>query len=204
MVGMAWLRRTISWHRRKLAALLTALGMFALVSHLSGASSAAEASGQVVVTTAHLAAGAPITSSDVSLHSLPASAIPADALTLMEDVVGHSAAVELSPHTTLQAGLLVSGAPAAAGRSLVPITVHDSQLREILSPGLRIALVSAGPDVPGILTDDAVVHTLPSPVETSFVSSTQAALVLVDVPADLAAEVAVLGQSGQLSVFLTG
>ncbi|MEO7588243.1 MAG: SAF domain-containing protein [Arachnia sp.] len=199
---MAWIIRTISWHRRKIAALLTALGMLALVSHLSGA---AEASAHVVVTTAHVPAGAPITAADVALLALPASAIPSDALKSTDEVVGRSAAVALSPHTIVQPGLLVSGAPASTGHSLVPITVPDSQLREILSPGLRIALVAAGPEAPGVLTRDAVVHSLPSPAaSSSFVSSGRAALVLVEVPSDLAADVAVLGQSGQLSVFLTG
>lgn len=201
MAGMTWITRTISWHRRKIAAILTALGMFALVSNLSGA---AEATGEVVVATAGVSAGAPISASDVALAAVPQRLIPAGALTNLADVVGRSAAVTLSAHTVVQPGLLVSGAPPPKGRSLVPITVHDAQLREILTPGLRVALVSAVADVPGIVTDSAVIHTMPQVVATSLVTTGQAALVLVEVPSQIAPEVSVLGQSGQLSIFLTG
>lgn len=201
MAGMTWIIRTISWHRRKIAAILTALGMFALVSHLSGAT---EATGQVVVTTGEVSAGAPISVSDVALEAVPQDLIPTGAVTDLAAVVGHSAAVALSPRTLVQRGLLVSGSPPSKGRSLVPITVNDDQLREMLTPGLKVALVSAVADVPGIVTEDAVVHTLPQVLSTSFVTPGQAALVLVEVPSRLAPEVSVLGQSGQLSIFLTG
>ena len=201
MAGMTWVLRTISWHRRKIAALLTALGMFALVSHLSGA---ADASDQVVVITGGVTAGEPISISDVSLVSQPREAIPAGAFSDLAAVVGRSAAVALSAHTIVQPGLLVSGAPPPPGRSLVPITVNDAQLREMLAPGMRIALVSAVADVPGIVTQDAVIHTMPRMVSTSLVTAGQTSLVLVDVPTRLAPEVSVLGQSGQLTIFLTG
>lgn len=198
---MAWLIRTISWHRRVVAALLAALGMFALVTHLSGNDGA---SGHVVVTTRAVSAGSSITSGDVTLHAIPQHLIPAGASDDLADVVGRSAAVSLSDRTVVQPGLLVSGEPPEQGRSLVPITVHDQQLRQMLSPGLRVSLVSARGEVPATVTQDAVVHAMPQLVETSLMSSGQAALVLVDVPSGLAPEVSVLGQSGQLTVFLNG
>lgn len=201
MSGMTWLTRTISWHRRKIAAALAALGALTLLSHFSGTTEAVE---QVVVTTGSVSAGAPISTSDVTVQAIPQHLIPAGALTNLTDVVGHNAAVTLADHTVMQPGLLVSGAPPPKGRSLVPITVHDAQLREMLAPGLKVALVSALGDVPGIVTGDAVVHTMPQTTSTSLVTTGQAALVLVEVPSQLAPEVSVLGQSGQLSVFLTG
>lgn len=201
MVGMTWLIRTINWHRRKIAALLAALGMLALMSHLSGD---AGGTGQVVVTTGSVTAGASIAASDVALQNMPHQFIPAGALTDPADIVGLSAAVPLSGDTVIQPGLLVSGAPPPKGRSLVPITVNDGQLRELLAPGLKVALVSSRGDVPGIVTADAVVHTMPQLAATAFATTGQAALVLVEVPSQLAPEVSVLGQSGQLSVFLTG
>lgn len=201
MAGMTWLIRTISWHRRKIAAILTALGTFALVSHLSGA---AEVTGEAVVITGGVSAGDPIAASDVEVKALPHPLIPTDALTELEDVVGSSAAVTLMAQTVMQPGLLVSGEPPPKGRSLVPITVNDAQLREILAPGLKVALVSATGEVPGIVTEDAVIHAMPQMVATSLVTTGQASLVLVEVSTQLAPDVAVLGQSGQLSVFLTG
>lgn len=201
MAGMTWITRIFSWHRRTIAAILAGLGALALVSQLSGTS---EAVAQVVVTTTSVDAGAPITTSDVGLQYLPRSAIPADAITRLGDAVGRPAAVSLSKRTIVQPGVLVSGFSADGGRALVPITMPDGQLREMLSPGLRIALVSAGGDAPGILTDDAVVHSLPPVAATSLGASNQSALVLVEVASSLAPEVSALGQSGQLSFFLTG
>ena len=201
MPGMTWFLRTISWHRRKIAALLAALGAFALLSHFSGGE---EPTSQVVSITRAVNAGNTLTASDVALTPVPTSLVPADALTDPGKVVGRSAAVALNAKTVLQPGLLVTGASPAEGRSLVPVTVHDAQLREILTPGLRIALVSSLGDVPGIVTDDAVVHTLPQVASSSIVTSGQAALILVEVPTGSAPEVSILGQSGQLSIFLNG
>lgn len=201
MMGMTWLLRTINWHRRKIAALLAFAGMLALLPHFSGADGP---TGQVVATTDSMLAGAPISVSDVALRSMPDQFIPDGALTNLADVVGLGAAVPLAKDTIIQQGLLVSGAPPPQGRSLVPITVTDGQLRELLTPGLKVALVSSGGDVPGIVTADAVVHTMPEVATSTFSSTGQSALVLVEVPSQLAPEVSVLGQSGQLSVFLTG
>lgn len=201
MPGMTWFLRTISWHRRKIAALLAALGTFVLLTHFSGSD---EPTAQVVTVTRAVSAGDTLTSSDVTLTDVPAALVPAAALTDDGEVAGRTAAVALTAHTVVQPALLVSGEPPPPGRSLVPITVNNAQLREILTPGLRIALVSSLGDVPGIVTDDAVVHTLPQVVASSIVATGQSALILVEVPTVLAPEVSILGQSGQLNIFLSG
>ncbi len=198
---MTWFFRSISWHRRKIAAVLAALGAFALLTHFSGT---AEPSGEVVVVSRDVSAGAALTAGDVSVAAVPEALIPTDALTDPAEAVGSSAAVALTTHTIVQPALLVSGEPPPEGRALVPITVQDAQLREILSPGLRVALVSSMGDVPGIVTDDAVIHTMPQVASSSLVTTSQAALVLVEVASALAPEVSMLGQSGQLSIFLSG
>ena len=198
---MNWLLRNLSWHRRKIAAILAALGVLALMSHFSGA---AEPVVQVVAATRDISAGAVIEAGDVSLRDVPQSLVPAGAIVKLSDVVGHSAAATLTRSTVFQPGLVVSGEPPSPGRSLVPITVQDPQLREILSSGLRIALVSSVAEVPGIITDDALVHTLPNVAATSIVTSGQATLVLVEVPTELAPAISMLGQSGQVSIFLIG
>ncbi len=198
---MTWLIRTISWHRRKIAAILAALGMFALLTHFSGT---AEPLGHVVVVTRAVTAGAALSANDLSVSGVPLTLIPEEAITDPAEAVGRSASVSLTASTVLQPSLLVSGASPPQGRSLVPITVSDAQLREILSPGLRVALVSSMGDVPGIVTDDAVIHTMPQVASSSLVTTGQAALVLVEVPSALAPDIAILGQSGQLSIFLSG
>ncbi|MGO1383446.1 MAG: SAF domain-containing protein [Arachnia sp.] len=198
---MTWIIRTISWHRRKVAAVLAALGTFALLTHFSGA---AEPSTAVVVLARSVDAGAALTLADLSRVDLPVTHVPAGALRDPAEAVGRSAAVSLSASTIIQPALLVSGAPPPPGRSLVPITVRESQLREILSPGTRVALVSSMGDVPGIVTEDAVIHSMPQTPASSPLSGGQATLVLVEVPTGLAPDVSMLGQSGQLSFFLSG
>ena len=198
---MTWLTRTITWHRRKIAALLAALGVFALLTHFSGT---AEASGQVVVLTRAINAGAALTAGDVAVAAVPEALIPADALTDPSDAVGRSTAVSLTRHTIVQPVLLVSGAPPPEGRSLVPIKVADEQLRTILSPGLRLALVSSMGEVPSVMTDDAVIVAMPHVDSSSLVTTSQTPLVIVEVPSAVAPEVSIFGQSGQLSIFLSG
>lgn len=198
---MTWLIRTISWHRRKIAAALAALGVFALLTHFSGS---AEPSGPVVIVTRAIGAGEALNEGDLAVIEIPLNLIPADAITDPGEVAGRGASVSLTANTILQPSLLVSGAPPPRGRSLVPITVADAQLREILSPVLRVALVSSMGDVPGIVTDDAIIHTMPQVASSSLMTTSQAALVLVEVPAALAPDVSMLGQSGQLSIFLSG
>ena len=198
---MTWFIRTISWHRRKIAAVLAALGVFFLLTHFSGET---EPVGQVVVVTRAVSAGDALSAGDLSVTGVPVALIPEDALTDPVALVGRSASVSLAANTIVQPSLLVSGAAPPRGRSLVPITVADAQVREILSPGLRVALVSSMGDVPGIVTDDAVIHTMPQVASSSLVTTGQAALVLVDVPSALAPDVSMLGQSGQLSIFLSG
>lgn len=199
MSGMTWLTRTISWHRRTIAAVLTALGMLALLSHLSGADTLSE---DVVVASADVKPGDVLTRSDISLQTMPSALVPAGALRSPDEVVGRSAAVALSERSVVQAALLVAVAPPTSGRSLVPIMVGDQHLRDMLTPGLTVALVSSVGEAPGVLTEDAVVHATPPAADTSLVGAAQSTLVLVDVPSHLAPEVSVLGQSGQLSVFL--
>lgn len=180
---------------------MAALGAFALLSHFSGSDGPTAG---VVTISRPVSAGSILGASDVALTSIPAALVPAGALTDPVDVVGRSAAVALTAHTVVQSALLVSGTAPMKGRSLVPITVHDAQLREILTPGLRIALVSSVGDVPGVVTDDAIVHMMPQVAASSIVSTGQSALILVEVPTALAPEVSILGQSGQLSLFLSG
>lgn len=198
---MTWLIRTISWHRRKIAAVLAACGVFALLTHFSGNG---EPVGQVVVVTRAVGAGAALSADDLSVVDVPLVLIPGDALTDTHKAVGRSASVSLAANTVVQPSLLVSGAAPPRGRSLVPITVSDAQLREILSPGLRVALVSSMGDVPGVVTDDAIIHTMPQVESSSLVTTGRAALVLVEVSSALAPEVSMLGQAGQLSIFLSG
>ncbi|HSO69007.1 MAG TPA: SAF domain-containing protein [Arachnia sp.] len=192
----------VSWHRRAVAALLAALSVVLVAQWL------AEPGGPTVsapVLAVPLAAGHTLTSADVTLADVPAHLVFAGAPPALEDVIGQVTAVDLAAGTLLQAGLLATGQGVAPGRAVVPITLPDRALRSLLRPGDPVTLVVTSAESAEVLTRDARVAALPAPPGGSALAVAGAGddgLVLMDVPAEEAAVVAALGQSGQLSVVL--
>ena len=192
----------VSWHRRAVAALLAALSVVLVAQWL------AEPGGPTVsapVLTGPVAAGHTLTSADVTLTDVPAHLEFSGTPPGIDDVIGQVTAVNLAPGTLLQAGLLATGQGVAPGRAVVPITLPDQALRSLLRPGDPVTLVVTSTESAEVLTRDARVAALPSPPGGSALAVAGAGddgLVLMDVPADEAAMVAALGQSGQLSVVL--
>ena len=192
----------VSWHRRAVAALLAALSVVLVAQWL------AEPGGPTVsapVLTGPVAAGHTLTSADVTLTDVPAHLVFSGTPPGIDDVIGQVTAVNLAPGTLLQAGLLATGQGVAPGRAVVPITLPDQALRSLLRPGDPVTLVVTSTESAEVLTRDARVAALPSPPGGSALAVAGAGddgLVLMDVPADEAAMVAALGQSGQLSVVL--
>ncbi|MHA6510314.1 SAF domain-containing protein [Tessaracoccus sp. Y1736] len=192
----------VSWHRRAVAALLAALSVVLVAQWL------AEPGGPTVsapVLTGPVAAGHTLTSADVTLTDVPAHLVFSAAPPSLDDVIGEVTAVNLAAGTLLQTGLLATGQGVAPGRAVVPITLPDQALRSLLRPGDPVTLVVTSTESAEVLTRDARVAALPSPPGGSALAVAGAGddgLVLMDVPADEAAMVAALGQSGQLSVVL--
>ncbi len=134
----------------------------------------------VVVVTAAVPAGTPITSTDLSQATVTVSSgiqvVPAAQL---GQVVGEIAAVSLRPGTLLAPGDLTTRQPPAAGQQLVPIALKPSLLPASgLSPGDHVLFV-------------------PTPGDQGAAGSAGAAPSLAtSVPAEVAAVNAVTDQDG--------
>lgn len=191
----------VSWHRRAVGALLAALAVLLLAESLTTPPPTTPA----VVLLRAVPAGEAVKAADVRLAALPHEAVPDGALTSPADAVGQTLAVRAGPGTILQPPLFARATAAAKGRAVVPIVIADDTLRDLLRPGDLISLVSTQGESPRVLTGDARVVAFPAPEASGALrvaASTDQGALLVDVPASSAALVALLGQSGQLSVIL--
>lgn len=195
------LKQFVAWHRRALAAALAGLGVLLLATQLAPTPPPGT---DVVVTTRAVAAGDVLKASDVRVMELQPSSLPDSDLPGIDDVVGATVASNVAANSVLQPGMLAVATDVAPGRALVPVAIADEQLAGLLVPGTRVSLVHAS-DGFEVVTDDALVTALPAAREPSglAVGGTRAPLVLVDVPREIAPEVASLGQYGALGVILT-
>lgn len=191
----------MQWHRRPVAALLAALGALIIVAGVRGE---APPEASLLVTASALPAGHLITRDDLKVIGLPPAAAPSGAPLTPEDVIGKTAAADLLPNSILQPGMLIHDGGAPPGRATVPITLAEAQLVSILRPGTRISLITIDSAGSHVLSDDTVVAPLPgAPTGGALTpSATRNTLVLLDVPAERAGEIAVLGQRGELYVVL--
>ena len=194
----------VSWHRRLVGAVLAAGSILLLGNALAspGAPTAA-----VVVATRLLPAGHGLTEAEVAVVHLPLEAVPDDAATTRDGLIGRSTAVALPRGTVVQPALLAASHSTEPGRALVPIALRDPSLRALLAPGDQISLITAGHEEPHVLTDDARVAVLATPPQSSALSvggGDTGALILVDVPSSDAVLVASLGQEGGLKIVLGG
>ena len=198
---LASARRFISWHRRSIAAAIAGLGTFVLVTQLTPAAPNAV---PVVVALHDLSPGDVIRAADVTVRELPASGVPEGAARSTDDVVGQTLAAGVAANTVLQPGLLASADRAGPGRALVPVRIPDDQLLQLLMPGRLVSLVSTSETGASVLVDDARVALVPAPsAQTGFAATgSRPGLVILDVPAGRAADVAVLGQHAELNVVL--
>jgi Flp pilus assembly protein CpaB len=190
----------ISWHRRAIAALLAALCVAGIVSVAKAPPPPGE---PVIAAVQPLAAGHTVTEADLALVELPAERVTDATLRNIDEAVGAVTAVALDAGQVLTAASLLSADPAEDGRALVPISVSDPELRELLQPGTTVSLVVALGEAPEVVTNSARVARMPAEAGGSMgFNQSGGGLVVVDVPAEVAGVVATLGQNGQLVVVL--
>lgn len=196
-------RRFLHWHRRILAAALAGIAVLITLTHLDPASGALS---DVVVTTRSLAAGDVVGPTDVTLAALPPDSLPDGAPLDLDDVIGQTMAMRALPHSVVQAGMLATSQITGPGRALVPMALPDPRLADLLTPGSTITLVHVSHSGFDVLTDSARVGALPPEPDRPALSTGAGSspMVLVDVPQEVAATVAVLGQAGELTIILGG
>ncbi|PIF03677.1 MAG: hypothetical protein CSA63_01470 [Propionibacterium sp.] len=194
--------RRIGWYRRPLAAAFAGLSILLLGIWLK----APPAGVPVVVLSADQTATEPLSEADLQVRLVPPELTPTSAITDISAAVGRRLRQAMPADTIIVAELL-SDATLEAGRAVAPIFVADPQLRSVLSPGLRVSLVLADETGVEVITSDARIasSTVAPHADDGLVLQQQnSALVLVDVPQEIAPQISALGQSGQLGILITG
>lgn len=188
----------ISWHRRVVAALSAAV----VVAGIIAIASAPPPDGEpVVALQSDIPAGEMITAEHLTTRNVPAALITSHTVRLAQDAVGAQASVALDAGQILTDGMLLRGGTTQPGRALVPVAITDPDLRSLLTPGLTVSLIVALGEKPEVL-GTARVATLPEAPTSTLGAGQGSSMIMVEVDADTAPEVATLGQSGQLSVVI--
>ncbi|RRD45865.1 SAF domain-containing protein [Tessaracoccus sp. OH4464_COT-324] len=189
----------VRWHRRWLAALCAAACLYALGSALVRP---AEPTATLPVAARRIAVGEAFTPDVVRVEQVPLR-LAGDGEPLdLEQLAGAHSAVPLSPGQIIYRSAVSFPGQARPDHVLVPVSIRDDGLRELLTPGARVDLVVALHETAEVVASGSIAA---SPASSGSPTRLTGAggMVLVEIPASEAAGVAVLGQSGQLSVVLT-
>jgi pilus assembly protein CpaB len=142
------IRRRLSWHRRMLAAVLTAI---TVVTGIAAARPAPPPTADVLVAATDLAGGSLLRSSDVEVARLPTQSVPAGALRPAKLAInGRVLAGPMRPGEVVTdvrlvgAGVL-DGYAAAAGAETVgtPVRIADAGAVRLVQPGDRVDVLAA-------------------------------------------------------------
>jgi len=200
------LRRAVSWHRRKLAVVAA---MAAVLTGINAALPPGPSTVEVVRTTSRLEGGAAVSRDDVALVALPVEAVPEDAATHLEEVLGKTLTAPV-PQGQVLTGLstLAAGRGASAGRVLAPLHLADADLAALLEVGDTVDVIAADTEAraAAVVARGVRVAALPRAPETGGIggsaSSSDGALVLVEVDSRTATVLAQSAVTSTLSVVL--
>lgn len=188
------------WHRLKLAALCSAVAVFAALDVVRPATPP----GIAVLTASHdLSAGARLLPSDVTAVRFPRGLVPDGSLTQLGEVVGQSPAAGIARGAPITRLSLVGGGWSRldSGRTAVAVRLSDSALADLLTPGQRVRLIAVDPRTPGAaetIVESAVVLAIPTP-DPKAPAATTGRLAVFEVPTRLAG----LAASSAVSRYLT-
>jgi pilus assembly protein CpaB len=195
VVGPGW--RRVAMLRRAAAG---ALALLALV--LAVAPDADAVGVPVVVAAADIAAGSTLRAADLAVRRWPAELVPAGVLPDPAGadgrvLVGAARAGEPITDTRLAGPAAVRGAP--AGAAAVPIRLADAGAAALLVPGSTVDVVTVGAESgePVVLASAAGVLAILPPDSPS-----SGRLVLVEMPAGVAARVAAASLTEQVAITL--
>jgi pilus assembly protein CpaB len=195
VVGPGW--RRVALLRR------TAAGSLALLALVLAVAPGADAGGvPVVVAAADIAAGSTLRPADLAVRRWPADLVPAGALPAPAPadgrvLVGAARAGEPITDTRLAGPAAALGAP--AGAAAVPVRLADAGAAALLVPGSTVDVVTVGAESgePVVLATAADVLAVLPPDSPS-----SGRLVLVAMPAGIAARVAAASLTEQVAVTL--
>jgi Flp pilus assembly protein CpaB len=173
--------------------------------------SAADAPSSPTVVSAHdIAAGSVLSAADVRIESVPDGVRAVGSLATTAAVQGHVLAGAARAGEPITDARLVSlspnvPTPGDPGRSIVPIRVADPAVGDLLHPGTRVDVITAGDGGHQVLADLATVTAVTNPTAGSLPTGDErdkGRLVLLELPADAAAKVAAASLGGPVAVTL--
>ncbi|MFP5282840.1 MAG: RcpC/CpaB family pilus assembly protein [Actinomycetes bacterium] len=196
--------RAASWHRRKLA-VLAAVG--AVLTGIAAVAPDGPPTVAVVRTTSRLAGGATVTGGSVRLERLPEAALPEGALTDPVAVIGRTVLGPVAAGAVLTSLDLVSAAAIRPGHVVAPLRLADADVANLVRAGDRVDVLAAEPEAAAaaLVARSVRVVTVPEPVEATRLaagSSTEGALLLVEVVPEVATRLAQAAVSAQISIVL--
>jgi len=198
------LGRAVSWHRRKLA-VLAAVG--AVLTGIAAAAPEGPPTVAVVQATRQLAGGSVVAAADVEVARVPQAAVPDEALRDPGAVIGKTLLGPVPEGSVLTPYAVVSETATRAGFVTAPLRLADAEVAALVRPGDRVDVLAAEPEAAAaaVVARRVRVLTVPAPAEDSGLGSTaggEGALLLVEVPADVAARLAQAAVSASISIVL--
>ncbi|HET9648437.1 MAG TPA: SAF domain-containing protein [Microlunatus sp.] len=195
------LGRALSWHRRKIAVIAA---VAAVLTGISAARSPAPPTLSVVRAVRQLSAGQVLSAGDLRTEALPRSAVPAQALTDPDAVVGSAVNAPIAADQVLTE--LDLGVPRASGPGLVvaPLRLADARVAGLLRVGDRVDVIAARDSGPSaVVAHSVLVVGLPAPADGGALAGDGSGpLVLVEVDLATATRLDDTGGSGRLTVVL--
>jgi Flp pilus assembly protein CpaB len=195
------LARFLTLHRRLVAAVAAMLSVAALAVVLTGRDQVLV---EVVTVVQRVEAGQTVTADDIRLAGVPEAFLPQGALTQAETAVGRLAAAGLPVGAIVTTDALVSsaGRASASGRLVMPLTLTQPELVELLRPGDAVALIVSDPYGETTVIDDVVIVGLPQSDSGGLLSSATASSILIDVSDAVAAQLTAARAASTITIAL--
>ncbi len=213
--------KTPGWQRTLLLR-RTGAGFLIVVAVFSAMGQAQPSDNSLVVMTQTVTPGSTLTEDCLTLTPVPDDLTPDSAYQSISDVTGLVVATTLEPGEIVTPHKVVAPSHQQAGFDLVPLALANPDIIPVLRHGDRVSIIAARkpgvPQDPVSLTPDAQAHgTQQAEPSASDVIASNATVVvaapqtkdspetlLVELPHDLAAQVAAIGLNTQLTVVISG
>lgn len=194
--------RAVTWHRRAVAAVLTALAVLAAVTAMTPQRAPTV---DVVVAARDVAAGSRLAAADLTTIAYPEALVPDAAVVNVGQVVGRAASVAISARTPITANALSTASSLTGpGEQLVAFRVPDASVLSLVHVGDLVSVVATTSDNTVVnLASRVRVAALPQQSEAGGLiggSSSSGGLVVVSCPPKTAATLAGWAASTSLGI----
>ncbi len=199
MKNLTSLLRRILLHRRPLAAVAAMTCVFAVCSVVSDSTATTV---DVYVAVERIPAGTTVTEPNLRRLSVPAELVPAGAITAASQVVAQMTVGAVPEGGILTQDSVISLTQATNGSVIMPMAVSP-QILSVVRPGDHVSVFITGHTAGQVEVVRGIrVVTIPQAEGSGFLSGSPGDYLLVEVPEDIASQIAVSTTSGSVTVAL--